>query len=166
MAYGWYWLDDSKQWIEYGEEHPRHCRATVTSEILEKEFLADPSGVVLFRAGSQKYILDFEDMVQRNLDYKTERKVERRQKPLLCEERPHRSQNTTLSNAVYPQQWDQSALPDIGFKLVEVSESSIEYINIKHLFEKTMKNYVIRRLQRIQNPTLWQVFQWQKEQMK
>ncbi|NWH78067.1 PAR12 polymerase, partial [Piaya cayana] len=70
------------------------------------------------------------------------------------------------SNAVYPQQWDQSALPDIGFKLVEVSESSTEYINIKCLFEKTMKNYIIHQLQRIQNPTLWQVFQWQKEQMK
>ncbi|KFO88056.1 Poly [ADP-ribose] polymerase 12, partial [Buceros rhinoceros silvestris] len=67
---------------------------------------------------------------------------------------------------VYPPQWDQSALPDIGFKLVQLNYTSREYEKIKKLFEKTMKNYCIHQLQRIQNPTLWQVFQWQKEQMK
>ncbi|NXC14902.1 PAR12 polymerase, partial [Corythaeola cristata] len=70
------------------------------------------------------------------------------------------------SCSVCPPQWDQSALPDIGFKLVELSYTSHEYGKIKRLFEKTMKDYCIQQLQRIQNPTLWQVFQWQKEQMK
>ncbi|NXL63137.1 PAR12 polymerase, partial [Chordeiles acutipennis] len=65
-----------------------------------------------------------------------------------------------------PPQWDQSALPDIGFKLVQLSYNSSEYGKIKRLFEKTMKDYCIHQLKRIQNPTLWQVFQWQKEQMK
>ncbi|KFP25021.1 Poly [ADP-ribose] polymerase 12, partial [Colius striatus] len=66
----------------------------------------------------------------------------------------------------YPPHWDQSALPDIGFKLVQLSSTSCEYGKIQTLFEKTMKNYYIHQLQRIQNPALWQVFQWQKEQMK
>ncbi|NXG64674.1 PAR12 polymerase, partial [Hemiprocne comata] len=70
------------------------------------------------------------------------------------------------SCSVFPPQWDQSALPDIGFKLVQLSSTSHEYGEIKRLFEKTMKDYCIQQLQRIQNPTLWQVFQWQKEQMK
>ncbi|NWR55298.1 PAR12 polymerase, partial [Bucorvus abyssinicus] len=70
------------------------------------------------------------------------------------------------SCSVYPPQWDQSALPDIGFKLVQLNYTSREYEKIKRLFEKTMKNYCIHQLQRIQNPTLWQVFQWFKEQMK
>ncbi|KAF1443957.1 PAR12 ribosyltransferase, partial [Pygoscelis papua] len=70
------------------------------------------------------------------------------------------------SCSVCPPQWDQSALPDIGFKLVQLSYASLEYGKIKRLFEKTMKGYCIHQLQRIQNPTLWQVFQWQKEQMK
>ncbi|KAM6416546.1 protein mono-ADP-ribosyltransferase PARP12-like isoform 2-T2 [Pluvialis apricaria] len=129
MEYAWYWLDDSGQWIEYGEEHPHHCSATVKSADLEKEFLADQKGIVFFRAGSQ-------------------------------------NQNMTLSCFVCPPQWDQSALPDIGFELVQLSYTSSEYGKIKRLFEKTMKNYCIHQLQRIQNPTLWQVFQWQKEQMK
>lgn len=29
-----------------------------------------------------------------------------------------------------------------------------------------MKNYIILKVRRIQNPSLWKVFQWQKEQMK
>ncbi|NWR69306.1 PAR12 polymerase, partial [Centropus unirufus] len=70
------------------------------------------------------------------------------------------------SNFVCPPQWNQSALPDIGFELVQLSEIADEYGKIKRLFENTMKDYYIDRLQRIQNPTLWQVFQWQKEQMK
>ncbi|NXI40783.1 PAR12 polymerase, partial [Galbula dea] len=66
----------------------------------------------------------------------------------------------------YPPQWDRSALPDTGFRLVELNCASHEYGKIKDLFEKTMKGYCIHQLQRIQNPALWQVFQWQKNQMK
>ncbi|XP_064312921.1 protein mono-ADP-ribosyltransferase PARP12-like [Phalacrocorax carbo] len=166
MEYAWYWLDDSEQWIEYGEEHPDHSSATVTSLILEEEFLADPKGTVLFRAGSQKYELDFEDMVQTNLAYKTRRKVARLPKFLASQGGQDRSRNMSLSNSACPPQWDQSALPDIGFKLVQLSYTSHEYGKIKRLFEKTMKDYYIHQVQRIQNPALWQVFQWQKEQMK
>lgn len=166
MDYAWYWLDDSGQWIEYGEKHPDHCSATVRSADLEKEFLADHTGIVLFRAGSQKYELNFEDMVQTNLIYETQRKVARLPKFLSSQGGQDRSQNMTLSRSVCPPQWDQSALPDIGFKLVQLSYASREYGKIKRLFEKTMKDYCIHQLQRIQNPTLWQLFQWQKEQMK
>lgn len=44
--------------------------------------------------------------------------------------------------------------------MVQLSYTSQEYGKIKRLFEKTMKDYYIHQLQRIQNPTLWQVFQW------
>ncbi|NXN26777.1 PAR12 polymerase, partial [Nycticryphes semicollaris] len=70
------------------------------------------------------------------------------------------------SHFVCPPQWDQSALPDTGYKLVQLSYTSTEYGKIKRLFENTMKDYYIHQLLRIQNPALWQVFQWQKEQMK
>ncbi|NWX85054.1 PAR12 polymerase, partial [Nothoprocta pentlandii] len=51
-------------------------------------------------------------------------------------------------------------------QLVEVSHSTDEYRKIKDLFNRTMKDHKIRKLQRIQNPGLWQHFQLQKEQMK
>ncbi|XP_062425786.1 protein mono-ADP-ribosyltransferase PARP12-like isoform X2 [Rhea pennata] len=63
----WYWLDESNQWIEYGEESPDHCAATVTSAEVEKAFQADQKGTLRFRAGSQRYEINFKDMVQRNL---------------------------------------------------------------------------------------------------
>ncbi|XP_016161633.1 PREDICTED: poly [ADP-ribose] polymerase 12-like isoform X2 [Ficedula albicollis] len=56
--------------------------------------------------------------------------------------------------------------PMIPHRLVQLSCDSEEYRKIKTLFEKTMKNYCINQLQRIQNPTLWDLFQWQKEKMK
>ncbi|KAM6303471.1 protein mono-ADP-ribosyltransferase PARP12-like [Podargus strigoides] len=166
MEYVWYWVDDSGRWIEYGEEHPDHCSATVTSAILEKEFQADPTGVVLFKAGSQHYKLDFEDMVQTNLHYQTRREIIRKPKSQSSQGQTEKRQNIPLSRFVCPPQWDKSALPDIGFKLVQISNTSHEYEKIKTLFEKTMKGYFIYQVQRIQNPSLWQVFQWQKEQMK
>ncbi|NXS93414.1 PAR12 polymerase, partial [Jacana jacana] len=49
---------------------------------------------------------------------------------------------------------------------VELSSTTSEYDKIKQLFHQTMKNYNILKIQRIQNPSLWKVFQWQKEQMK
>ncbi|NXS27593.1 PAR12 polymerase, partial [Pomatostomus ruficeps] len=65
-----------------------------------------------------------------------------------------------------PSHWDASALPDLGYKAVVISNVTSEYNGIKQLFHQTMKNYSILKIQRIQNPSLWKVFQWQKEKMK
>ncbi|NXD08910.1 PAR12 polymerase, partial [Nothocercus nigrocapillus] len=66
----------------------------------------------------------------------------------------------------FPSDWDLSALPKIGYELVKVTPSTSKYREIEDLFKRTMKDYKIHALQRIQNPTLWQHFQLQKEQMK
>lgn len=47
-----------------------------------------------------------------------------------------------------------------NFQLIQLSSDSQEYRKIESLFEKTMKNYCIDQLQRIQNPTLWDIFRW------
>ncbi|XP_072187972.1 protein mono-ADP-ribosyltransferase PARP12-like [Excalfactoria chinensis] len=166
MAYAWYWLDDLGQWIEYGKEHPKHPRATVSSADLEKAFLADQRVTLLFGAGSQTYELHFKDMVQRNLVYETQRKVMRLPKNSYSQREQDKSLYTDPSRSLYPPEWDQSALPEIGYELVDVGNTSSEFGRIESLFKKTMEGYSIRRLQRIQNPALWQIFQWQKEQMK
>ncbi|KFV52392.1 Poly [ADP-ribose] polymerase 12, partial [Gavia stellata] len=49
---------------------------------------------------------------------------------------------------------------------VEISNTTSEYNKIKQLFRQTMRSYNVLKIQRIQNPSLWKVFQWQKEQMK
>ncbi|XP_044297263.1 protein mono-ADP-ribosyltransferase PARP12-like [Varanus komodoensis] len=109
-------------------------------------------------------------MVQRNLHYQTQRKVCRWPRLVFFgggRESKKRSHSvSSFPSHLFPSSWDKSALPDIGYELVEISSSSEEYKNVKELFEKTMEGYIIQRLRRIQNPSLWQIFQWQREQMK
>ncbi|XP_054845437.1 protein mono-ADP-ribosyltransferase PARP12-like isoform X2 [Eublepharis macularius] len=164
----WYWLDSTGQWIEYGKKHSEHCAAIISSSDLEAAFLADRRGIVFFRAGSQLYELNFQDMVQRNLYYRTRRKVCRWPKLVFFGGENSNAkgsrcclESSSLPFHLFPSSWDHSALPDIGYKLVEVSNSTKEYNEIKELFEKTMEGFVIQRLLRNQNPSLWQ-----KEQMK
>ncbi|XP_028602880.2 protein mono-ADP-ribosyltransferase PARP12-like isoform X1 [Podarcis muralis] len=166
----WYWLDEADRWIEYGKKHLEHCAATVSSEELEAAYQADHRGIVFFHAGTQLYEVNFQEMVQRNLYYRTRRRVCRWPKLVLFgggrdNEMGSRFESS-LPTPLFPSNWDRSALPNVGYKLVEISDSAEEYNEIKELFQKTMEGYVIHRLQRIQNPSLWQVFQWQKEQMK
>ncbi|XP_039218127.1 protein mono-ADP-ribosyltransferase PARP12-like [Crotalus tigris] len=166
----WYWLDGNGKWIEYGQKDSGHCVSSISSSELEVIFLTDYRGVVFFQAGTQLYSLNFQEMVQRNVYYGTQRKVCRWPRLVFFGGRRKSEKSCRFESSfpfhLFPSNWDQSALPDIGYKLIEISDSSEEYHEIKILFEKTMQDYVIHRLQRIQNPSLWQVFQWQKEQMK
>ncbi|OXB65570.1 hypothetical protein ASZ78_016634 [Callipepla squamata] len=61
---------------------------------------------------------------------------------------------------------DQGQWTEYGTQEVEISKISSEYQEIKKQFEQTMKSCDVIRVLRIQNPSLWKVFQWHKEQMK
>ncbi|KFO87032.1 Poly [ADP-ribose] polymerase 12, partial [Buceros rhinoceros silvestris] len=65
-----------------------------------------------------------------------------------------------------PAHWDKSALPELGFKLIELDSSSEEYKKVKADFQRTMPKTIIERIRRVQNPSLWELYQWQKEQMQ
>ncbi|RXN01801.1 Poly [ADP-ribose] polymerase 12 [Acipenser ruthenus] len=55
---------------------------------------------------------------------------------------------------------------EYGKQLIELSKSSGEFQHVEGLFKRTMAAATVHKIQRIQNPSLWKVFQWQKEQMK
>uniref|UniRef100_A0ABM5GH75 Protein mono-ADP-ribosyltransferase PARP12-like isoform X1 n=1 Tax=Pogona vitticeps TaxID=103695 RepID=A0ABM5GH75_9SAUR len=220
----WYWKNDVGQWIEYGKQDGTRQGSSLSSDDLENLFLADPAGSIQFSAGPQQYEINFNDMIQRNLLYQTQRDVRRRPKFVSAEDvktkkghtatpapapapaptrapapvpapapaptrapapaptrapapAPTRAPAPAPTRAPtpaanlfaipsYPQTWDKSSLPEIGYRTVELNKLSPEYTNIEYLFQKTMSNYIILRIRRIQNPSLWQVYQWQKEQMK
>ncbi|XP_008108722.2 protein mono-ADP-ribosyltransferase PARP12 isoform X1 [Anolis carolinensis] len=168
IEFAWYWLDEKGKWIEYGKKDSEHCSATISSSELEAAFLANHNGVAYFCAGTQFYELNFQEMVQRNMHYQTKRKVSRRPRCVFFgggHENKGRLFESSLLHEI-PSSWDCSALPNIGFELVTVSNTTEEYNEIKKLFMNTMEGYTIKRLQRIQNPSLWEVFQWEREQMK
>ncbi|KAM6417277.1 protein mono-ADP-ribosyltransferase PARP12-like [Pluvialis apricaria] len=165
----WYWKNDKGQWIEYGEQGEENSVNAPSSAIIENLYLADPDATIPFQAGLHNYQLNFKEMTQKNISYKTQRQVCRRPKFVSSEEvqKIKKGQrDSSIPNQACPINWDQSALPDLGYKAVELSNTTSEYNTIKQLFQQTMKGYNVLKIRRIQNPSLWKVFQWQKEQMK
>ncbi|NXW01993.1 PAR12 polymerase, partial [Fregetta grallaria] len=165
----WYWKNDQGQWIEYGEQGEGNSVKSPPSEIIENLYLADPSATISFQAGLNHYQLNFKEMTQTNMSFRTRRQVCRRPKFVSSEDVQKiktGQKDSSIPNQAVPIHWDQSALPDLGYKAVEISNTTPEYNKIKQLFLQTMKSYNIVKIQRIQNPSLWKVFQWQKEQMK
>ncbi|XP_071360893.1 protein mono-ADP-ribosyltransferase PARP12 isoform X2 [Trachinotus anak] len=173
----WYWKDDTGKWLEFGQGDG-DTPASVTSETLENVYLADRDTEIPFGAGKQQYILNFKgkpgtpQMYQENLKYKTKREVRRRPRfvsahdvkvKLESASSPSSSSSTVES---VPSHWDKSALPDFGYKLVPLSKSMKDHDMIEMLFKRTLPQSKINSIKRIQNPSLWKVFQWQKDQMK
>eukprot|EP00062_Callorhinchus_milii_P006503 gi/632947101/ref/XP_007888888.1/ PREDICTED: poly [ADP-ribose] polymerase 12 [Callorhinchus milii] len=170
----WYWKDEYGNWIEYGKQEGKH-NASITSIELEKAYLANPNGQVEFSAGKYQYFLNFKDMFQKNVLLGTLRDVKRR--PRFLSEKAVESQirssgksgqelSGVAQSKSIPAHWDMSAQSDVGYKVIQLQESSEEYNQVQTLFMRTMSSSTIRKIERIQNLPLWEVFQWQKEQMK
>ncbi|XP_053574905.1 protein mono-ADP-ribosyltransferase PARP12 [Bombina bombina] len=166
----WYWKDQYNTWNEYGKEGSVHKAADVCSTDLEKAYLSDTSATLQFKAGTENYELRFKDMVQKNLKHKTERKVCRRPRFVSEKEvkqrRSRKPESSEEDRKLIPKHWDMALIPDVGYKLVTLDQSSDEYKKVKDSFHLTLRNVSIQSIERIQNPALWEVYQWQKEQMK
>uniref|UniRef100_A0A7M4FM44 Poly(ADP-ribose) polymerase family member 12 n=1 Tax=Crocodylus porosus TaxID=8502 RepID=A0A7M4FM44_CROPO len=165
----WYWKDEYGLWLEYGKQDVDHAAATVCSSDLEKAYLAKESPTVLqFKAGKHEYEINFKDMVQKNLRYKTEREICRRPKFISPQEVEKKKISGNQHSGEWkniPDHWDKSVLPEVGYKLIKLLSSSEEYKKIQTDFQRTMPKTAILCIQRIQNPSLWELYQWQKEQM-
>ncbi|KAK2539657.1 poly [ADP-ribose] polymerase 12, partial [Columba guinea] len=187
----WYWEDEYGQWQEYGKQDVDHVAATVSSDDLEKAYIAKGSPKLNFEAGRHKYELNFggfkmsaskskcditidaftntNAMIQKNLRYTTERRICRRPRFVSqaeVEKARARGFKHTEELRGIPAHWDKSAVPELGFKLIELHPSSEEYNKVKVDFQRTMPKTVIKRIRRVQNPSLWELYQWQKEQMQ
>ncbi|NWV88874.1 PAR12 polymerase, partial [Machaerirhynchus nigripectus] len=165
----WYWKDNQDKWIEYGGQEEGNSMTSPSSAVIENLYQADPNAVVPFQAGQHQYELSFKEMTQTNTVFKTRRQVRRRPKFVSSEDvkKIKRGQrDSSIPNQPCPSHWDASKLPDFGYEAVVISNVTSEYNGIKQQFHQSMKNYSILKIQRIQNPSLWKVFQWQKEKMK
>uniref|UniRef100_A0A8C4X846 Protein mono-ADP-ribosyltransferase PARP12-like n=1 Tax=Erpetoichthys calabaricus TaxID=27687 RepID=A0A8C4X846_ERPCA len=169
----WYWQDEYFQWSEYGTSNGAHNTSSISSEDLEKKYLEDNNAVVQFQAGGQQYELKFKDMIQINCYYQTKRAVLRRPKFVSKQDAEKIKQSkkapkshSAASFKAVPSYWDKTLLPDTGYMKIALLQSSEEYCKVKKHFEKTMYGFEITKIERIQNKALWEVFQWQKEQMR
>ncbi|XP_052008490.1 protein mono-ADP-ribosyltransferase PARP12 isoform X2 [Xyrauchen texanus] len=165
----WYWKNDNKGWTEYGKGENAKLVASVTSEILEIFYLPDKDKEVSFNSENHKYMLSFKGMYQQNLKYKTVREIRRRPRFVSAQEVKSKikgeSSDSTISSVEVPAHWDKGALLGFTYKIVPLQSSSKEYQRIGSMFSRTMPKSIIHRIERVQNLSLWRVFQWQKEQM-
>ncbi|XP_007466677.1 PREDICTED: poly [ADP-ribose] polymerase 12 [Lipotes vexillifer] len=170
----WYWNDEFGFWQEYGRQGVEHPVTSVSNSDVEKAYLAycaagsDPQAAALkFQAGKHTYELDFKAFVQKNLVYGTVRRVCRR--PKFVSPQDVKLKQTCVSSQglkSIPEHWDHLALSDTGFKRIALPSSSEEFRKIWKLFTHTMPLYYIQKIERVQNVALWEVYQWQKEQMQ
>ncbi|CAL8358181.1 unnamed protein product [Lota lota] len=168
----WYWEEDDGSWVEYGQDQDGGSTASVKSETLERVYLSETE-VDCFSAGRHNYTINFKEMYQQNVKYGTQREVRRRPRFVSTQEVQDKLRGISAPSAAssslgdpVPANWDKTALPDFGYKVIPLTSSSTEYKNVQSWFKHTMKTSLINKISRIQNPSLWKVFQWQKTLMK
>ncbi|XP_053478764.1 protein mono-ADP-ribosyltransferase PARP12-like [Ictalurus furcatus] len=167
----WYWKDDQGQWIEYGQGEDEKLLKSISSKALENVYLSEIETEIPFNLGGNNYVLNIKDMYQQNLRYKTKREVRRRPRFVSVQDVKGKSKSdaseTTGSNSVeVPGHWDKAALPSFSYTIVPLSSSAPDYKSVTLLFKRTMSSSTIHSIKRVQNPSLWRVFKWQREQMK
>ncbi|XP_028813393.1 protein mono-ADP-ribosyltransferase PARP12-like [Denticeps clupeoides] len=167
----WYWRDDAGSWTEYGQQNDAKQQTAITSQTLENIFLADTDAEFPFSIAGHDYILYLKDMYQVNIKYRTKRAVRRRPRFLSGQDvedklRSGSVEASSSSSVDVPAHWDKAALPNFTYKMVPLSNTDAEYRLMEELFKRTMTKNKIHGIRRVQNPSLWRVFQWQKQQMK
>ncbi|TTD62567.1 Poly [ADP-ribose] polymerase 12 [Bagarius yarrelli] len=167
--WAWYWQDEYGTWIQYASSGGGHSTASITCQDLEQKFTQDNKAQMEFTAGSQTYTISFQDMIQTNKRYGTKRLVRRR--PVFVSaadaETIRKTRPTPISQKqTLPSHWNKARTPEIGYNKIQLQKDLNEYSTMANLFKSTMHGFCIQQIERIQNKSLWEVFQWQKDRMK
>ncbi|CAH2276497.1 poly [ADP-ribose] polymerase 12 [Pelobates cultripes] len=116
-----------------------------------ESYLSDKAGGVRNRDMVQKYLVSKRDRYSFEMGAKTDKY--------------RRHNSSRIDPKSVPQHWDLNQLPKVGYKLVDLDKNSNEYEKIKYLFHSTLATVTILSIERIQNPSLWNVYQRQKKEM-
>ncbi|XP_019646028.1 PREDICTED: poly [ADP-ribose] polymerase 12-like [Branchiostoma belcheri] len=162
----WYWRDQSSAWVEYGNKLQTGTDAGPSSDDIEQAYLTGQP-TVMFEVPPHRYRLEFAGMYQQNLNphFLTRRDVRRR--PVFVS----RAEVDTKTSK--PQQL--CALPSTwtpmpagqDFVRRPLSRLCPEFRVVEMLFRQTMgEEKVIVRIERVQNPFLWEKYNRKKEYMR
>ncbi|CAL8278451.1 unnamed protein product, partial [Gadus morhua 'NCC'] len=110
-------------------------------------------------------------MIQTNKRHGTKRVVRRRPRFLSSADvqvirTSRRPPNGPPNVQAVPSYWDKTQVPETGYKKVLLQYSSEDYKEVETLFRQSMTDFDIVKIERIQNKSLWDQFQLQREQMK
>lgn len=183
----WYWKTQKDKWEEYGNKNLTGYKASISSEDLELAYLSKPEGSLSFATQGHQYVLNFNKMVQRNLEYTTERAVRRR--PVFVSKDEFQKRIANFNNKVAPAKGlseaglhvhiDPPQLWDIprGMELIDhylinkitknYPGTRKEYKDIEKLFCESMPSTVsIKSIERIENGELWMNYVSKKARMR
>ncbi|KAM9287600.1 protein mono-ADP-ribosyltransferase PARP14 isoform 2-T2 [Morus bassanus] len=73
------------------------------------------------------------------------------------------SKNEDKQSVELPLQWEDMQRQRV--KLVNLKPSCLEYVGVQSKFKKTCPSFVIEKIERIQNPFLWQTYQIKKSSL-
>ncbi|XP_078424306.1 protein mono-ADP-ribosyltransferase PARP12-like [Cetorhinus maximus] len=164
----WYLKDMFGKWTQYENQDQVH----ITSTDLENIYLTNDSTEV--NIGQFNETLSFKEMIQKDTLSGSVSKLRRRPRFISKQDVEIKVKRVQLRQGKassheprnIPENWDKSALSNIGYKRIQLSPLSKEYENIQSLFHKSMPSSNIRKIDRVQNLGLWEIFQWWKEQMR
>ncbi|XP_021254186.1 poly [ADP-ribose] polymerase 14 isoform X3 [Numida meleagris] len=71
--------------------------------------------------------------------------------------------NEDMQSVEFPAKWED--MEGERVKLVALTPSCEEYLEVQKRFQKTTRNFVIEKIERIQNPFLWQTYQIKKKSL-
>ncbi|XP_053318110.1 protein mono-ADP-ribosyltransferase PARP12-like [Spea bombifrons] len=175
----WYWENRCDSWWnEYGKErNPRI--SDVCSADLEKVYLSDKEGTFYFKAGDEEYEIQLKNMVQMKLSTGTKRRICRRprfvsaEKSMALRSTAMKCQKSYCGGSrqdekaiAIPKHWDRTNLLKVKYKLVSLDQIPGEFNKVKSLFHRSLRTVSIIEIERIQNASLWRIYQRRKQQME
>ncbi|XP_040201326.1 protein mono-ADP-ribosyltransferase PARP12-like [Rana temporaria] len=173
-------LNELGTWTNYQHLNTKKACASILSSELETINISNPTRTNQFTAGNQKDNPNCQKMKQVNMHHLPEsemhQKVEfldfdrvKMLKGSIKSDTSHSKQkpgDSPRKMVIYPPTWDLKAMPETGYQNIPVPQTCDEFSTVAKMFSKTVQGYKVRKVWRIQNPTLWQAYQRQKDQMK
>ncbi|XP_066956930.1 protein mono-ADP-ribosyltransferase PARP12-like isoform X2 [Macrobrachium rosenbergii] len=157
-TYVWYFCDQNKQWVLYGNADTlgnNNLACNISSEVIEAQYSSSQATSLSFSNSHFNYILDFNSMSQINQSTGKCRQVKRRPEPHLEEEEMEG----------LPKSWKLAYTIQHVHRIV-LSEASPEFNKIMALLHQN-KSFPSQwlRIERIQNPYLWSAYQNKVQEM-
>ncbi|XP_058272638.1 protein mono-ADP-ribosyltransferase PARP12-like [Hemibagrus wyckioides] len=165
----WYWEDEYGNWIQYGSPQGTHDISSITSDFLEWKYQENNGAVIKFTTAEHSCEVNLQDMIQYNTQSSTKMRIRRRPMFLSAEdvqkvitrEKDHWQNPQAL---LYDS--DQANMSVIGFKRVLLNSDTDEYKKIAERFYQTMLECTVKRIEKVLNEDLWEVFHSHVSAMK
>ncbi|XP_052212572.1 zinc finger CCCH-type antiviral protein 1-like isoform X2 [Dreissena polymorpha] len=174
----WYWKNQVGSWSKYGDEDHGY-KSSLCSHEIEQAFINNPEGQLEFSTAGHNYVLNFQEMVQSNLHYKTKRAIRRRpefvdEKEFEMRKKQGKSQpmpgigpaGAAVDIPRPPAAWSLRVSDDLinHYRIIQLDKKNPamrqEYQEIEDLFCKHLPSTVtIKSIERVENGELWHSYE-------